>query len=336
MDLNTSWYILIGVLFGGYAVLDGFDLGAGILSLFSRDEKERSTCMSAIAPVWDGNEVWLLAGGGALFAAFPKVYAAVFSGFYLALMLVLYALILRAVSMEFSAHVHSQAAKKIWGIVFGASSLIVALLLGVAFANIMRGLPISAEGDYTGGFFGLLNPTGLIGGVVGIAFFTMHGAAYMSMKTDGALQQRMLGHGKKMAVASAVVFVLLLVMLGLQAKHLFSGGLFYWLAILVMAGGFVLSIRSASGQKSGLFFIGSALVILAYIASVAVGLYPNMALSSLDPAWSLTAYNASSTPRTLQAMLIIALVGMPVVLAYTVVIYRVFRGKASDSYYSEN
>ena len=335
MDLNTIWFMLIGVLFSGYALLDGFDLGAGILSLFSRDEKERGMYMSAIAPVWDGNEVWLLAGGGALFAAFPKVYATIFSGFYLALMLVLFALILRAVSLEFTAQVISHTAKKIWGIVFGASSLLVALLLGVAFGNIMRGLPITAEGHYGGGFFGLLNPVGLVCGVTGILFFTLHGAAYMSMKTGDELQQRMFAWGSRLSIASAAAFVLLVVMLGWQASHLFSAGVLYWLALAVMMLGFVLAWRSSGAGKSVQLFVGSGLVILAFIASAALGLYPNMALSSLNPEWSLTAYNASSTARTLQAMLVIALIGMPIVLSYTVIIYRVFRGKASGTYYPE-
>lgn len=335
MDLNTIWYALIAILFGGYALLDGFDLGVGILSLFSRNEKERGTSMSAIAPVWDGNEVWLLAGGGALFAAFPKVYATIFSGFYIALMLVLFSLILRAVSMEFRAQVISPLPQKIWGIVFGLSSLLVALLLGVAFGNIMRGLPITAEGHYGGGFFELLNPVGLVCGITAILFFTLHGAAYLSMKTEDDFQQRLRRWGASLSLAAAISFVLLLGLIAWQASHLFSRSIGYWPCVLVMVIGFVLAWHSASKEKDGRFFIGSSLIILGFVASAAFGLYPNMAFSSIDPAYSLTAYNASSTPRTLQAMLVIALIGMPIVLAYTVVIYRIFRGKASAEYYPE-
>lgn len=335
MDLNTIWYALIAILFGGYALLDGFDLGVGILSLFSRNEKERGTCMSAIAPVWDGNEVWLLAGGGALFAAFPKVYATIFSGFYIALMLVLFSLILRAVSMEFSAQVISPLPKKIWGIVFGISSLLVALLLGVAFGNIMRGLPITAEGHYGGGFFGLLNPVGLVGGITAILFFTLHGSAYLSMKTEADFQQRLRGWGSRLSLVAAVSYLLLLGVLVWQASHLFSRSLGYWPCVAVVLVGFVVAWHSTRTEKDGRFFVGSGLVILGFVAAAAFGLYPNMAYSLIDPAYSLTAYNASSTPRTLTAMLVIALIGMPLVLTYTVVIYRIFRGKASAQYYPE-
>src|SRR5512147_1077494 len=174
MDLNTVWFLLIGVLLTGYAILDGFDLGVGVLHLFARDEEERRLHINAIGPVWDGNEVWLLTGGGALFAAFPVVYATVFSGFYLALMLLLVALILRAVSMEFRSKVDSPGWKKVWDWAFGIGSLLPAILFGVAFGNVLRGIPINEQGLFTGSFLELLNPYAILIGLLSLALFTMH------------------------------------------------------------------------------------------------------------------------------------------------------------------
>ena len=312
MDLNTAWFYLIGILFAGYAVLDGFDLGVGILSLFSRDEKERDIHMSAIAPVWDGNEVWLLAAGGALFAAFPKVYAAIFSGFYLALMLVLLCLILRAVSMEFRSQVVSETARKLWGWVFGLSSLVVSILFGVALGNILRGVPIDAAGNYTGTFFGLLNPLALLMGVLSLTFFAMHGAAYMALKTDGELKERMMRRGAKLVSAGLTVYVLCMVALFLKSSFLFSGKVLPWAAVAFTVVGFLVAWRGVNAGKAATF-LGTALVIIGITGTFGFGLYPMLA-PSLTILTSLTAYNASSTPRTLSVMLWIALLGMPLVL----------------------
>ncbi|MCX5758171.1 MAG: cytochrome d ubiquinol oxidase subunit II, partial [Candidatus Hydrogenedentes bacterium] len=190
-DFNTVWYLLVGVLIVGYAILDGFALGVGVISLFLRDPKEGRICMKAIGPVWDGNEVWLLTAGGALFAAFPPVYAAVFSGFYIAFTLLLVALILRAVSLEFHSKVDSAKWRDVWSWAFGLGSLIPAILFGVAFGNILRGLPIDAKGEFTGTFLGLLNPYALLVGLLALAMFIMHGATYMTLKTGGELRERM-------------------------------------------------------------------------------------------------------------------------------------------------
>lgn len=194
--LQSIWFGLIALLFAGYAVLDGFDLGVGIWHPFTRGERERRTLLNAIAPFWDGNEVWLLTAGGALFAAFPPVYAGVFSGFYLALMLLLLALILRAVSIEFRAHESTPAACKRWDAAFTLGSLVAVLLLGVALGNILRGIPLDAEGNYTGTFFGLLNPFALLVGVLNLALVATHGALYLVMKTDGPLAERARGWAK--------------------------------------------------------------------------------------------------------------------------------------------
>lgn len=333
MDLNTAWYFLIGVLFAGYAVLDGFDLGVGVLSLFSRDEKERDIYMSAIAPVWDGNEVWLLAGGGALFAAFPRVYATIFSGFYLALMFVLCALILRAVSLEFRAHIISSFGRTVWGWVFGTSSLLVSILLGVAFGNILRGVPIAESGTYTGSFFGLLNPFALLMGLLSMTFFVLHGAVYMTLKTEGEFQQRMYRWSGKLIIAEVVVYVLVLAALGFVSPFLFSGRALFLVTIpLTLVGfGFVWSgVRRSKGLQA---FAGSALSIIGVTATSGFGLYPKLAPSITNLEFSLTAYNSASSPRTLTVMLWIALLGMPVVITYSSVVYWLVRGKSSEGSY---
>ena len=185
MDLNTIWFILVGVLIVGYAILDGFDLGVGVLSLFARNEDERRLHLNAIGPFWDGNEVWLLTAGGALFAAFPEVYATVFSGFYIAFMLLLVALIFRAVSIEFYHQVDSPSWRTAWGWAFGIGSLLPCILTGVAFGNILRGIPLDAHREFTGSFFTLLNPYALVVGVLSLAMFIMHGAVFMAVKTYG-------------------------------------------------------------------------------------------------------------------------------------------------------
>ena len=190
MDLNIIWFLLIAVLLIGYAILDGFDLGVGVLHLFTKDENERRININSIAPVWDGNEVWLLTAGGALFAAFPIVYATVFSGFYLAFMLLLFALIFRAVSMEFRGKVDSPKWRSVWDWAFGLGSLLPALLYGVAIGNILRGIPINSEGYFTGNFFSLLNPYSILVGLLSLVLFTMHGSIYLSMKSAGAHRER--------------------------------------------------------------------------------------------------------------------------------------------------
>ena len=205
--LQITWFILFGVLIGGYAVLDGFDLGVGINSLFVKDSDDRRIMINAIAPVWDGNEVWLVTGGGALFAAFPPVYAATFSGFYLAVMLLLLAMIARAVSMEFRGKVDSPLWKRIWDLSFGLGSLVTTLLFGVAVGNVLRGIPLSADGDFTGTFLGLLNPISLATGLLSVVMFSSQGALYMLFKCDGALHDQMKKIAGRAWAAWSILFV---------------------------------------------------------------------------------------------------------------------------------
>jgi cytochrome d ubiquinol oxidase subunit II len=330
IDLNTIWYVLVGVLIAGYAVFDGFDLGVGVLSLLARNEKERRIHLKAIGPVWDGNEVWLLAAGGALFAAFPPVYATVFSGYYLALMLLLVALVFRAVSLEFFSQVDSPAWRRLWGWAFGLGSLLPSILFGVAFGNILRGLPISEKGVFTGTFLGLLNPYSLLVGLVSLAMFVMHGAIYMTLKTDGALRDRMQRWATGAWAAFAASYFLATLFALVTLPHLFGGlsaNLLFYVALIPLLVGIAGIPRALGGSRYGVAFLASSATMIAMIALAGISLFPRLVPSRTNLAYSLTVYNASSTPRTLSVMLIVALIGMPLALAYTAWIYWIFRGK---------
>ncbi len=330
MDLNTVWFLLIGVLLGGYAVLDGFDFGVGILHLLARDDTERRIHLNAIGPVWDGNEVWLITGGGALFAAFPIVYATIFSGFYIALMLLLAALIFRAVSLEFRGKVEDVRWRRFWDWCFGLGSLLPALLLGVALGNVLRGVPINQHPLFTGDFFTLLNPFALLVGLTGFALFVMHGALYMTMKTEGDLRERNFAYASRAWFAFVVLYVLTTLATFFYAPHLFRAvpnrPLFYLFLLLLLAGVVYIPV-AIKAQRGGAGFLASSVTILSLMGLAAVSLYPRIVPSTLSPEYTLTIYNASSSQKTLQTMLIIALIGMPLVVAYTIFIYRQFRGK---------
>ncbi|OGU55369.1 MAG: cytochrome d ubiquinol oxidase subunit II [Ignavibacteria bacterium RBG_13_36_8] len=338
MDLNIIWFVLIAFLMTGYAILDGFDLGVGVLHLFTKDEKERRINLNAIGPVWDGNEVWLITGGGALFAAFPIVYATVFSGFYLALMLVLAALIFRAVSLEFRGKVDSPKWKRFWDWAFGLGSLLPAILFGVAVGNILRGVPINSGGTFTGNFFTLLNPYAILIGILSLILFTMHGTIYMGMKSHEAQRERMKKLVPKLWMAFVVLYLLTTLYSFFEANYLFanilSNPLFWILFVLLLAGVIYIPI-AVNSDKFGRAFFSSSLTIASMMGLVGVGLFPRFVPSSTDLVYSLTIYNASSTPRTLETMLIIALIGMPFVIGYTAFIYKAFKGKViinEDSY----
>ncbi len=330
MSLNTIWFALFGVLIAGYALLDGFDLGVGILHLFARDDHEKRIHLNAIGPVWDGNEVWLLTGGGALFAAFPMVYATVFSGFYLALMLILLALIGRAVAMEFRGKLESPRWRATWDLVFGLGSLLPALLFGVAVGNLLQGVPVDAQGNYTGTFFTLLRPYPLVVGLLGLVMFIQHGALYLRLKSDGDLAARMEALAPRLWMVYVVLLVLATLLTFFFAPHLMDGVFgrpLFWLFFLVMLAGVGLIPASLQAGRPGRAFLASCLAILGKIGVAAVGMFPVLVPSTLDKAWSLTAFNASSSQGTLKVMLVIALIGMPIVIAYTIWVYRTFAGK---------
>lgn len=330
MDLNTIWFILVGVLLTGYAILDGFDLGVGALHLFTKSDHDRRIMINSIGPVWDGNEVWLITGGGALFAAFPHVYATVFSGFYTAFMFLLFVLIFRAVALEFRSKQPMQWWRNMWDRAFSISSVVIALLAGVALGNIANGVPIRADMEFAGSFIGLLNPYSLLVGITTVSLFTMHGAIYALMKTEGDLHETIRGWINRTIIAFIICYAVLTIATLLYNTHMISGfrdhPWFFIIAVLNMLA--IANIpREISKGRDGWAFISSCANIAALLTLFAIGMFPNLVLSMPNPEHSLTIYNAASSQKTLKIMLTIAAIGVPFVLAYTASIYWVFRGK---------
>jgi cytochrome d ubiquinol oxidase subunit II len=330
LDLNTIWFLLVGILLTGYALLDGFDLGVGTLHLLTRKDEERRIMLNAIGPVWDGNEVWLVTGGGALFAAFPHVYATVFSGFYLALMLLLVMLIFRAVAIEFRSRQPMPWWRKTWDISFSVTSLASGLLLGVALGNIAVGVPLGIDHEFSGTFLGLLNPYALLVGVTTVALFMMHGAIYLVLKTEGALHSKARGW-----VNNAIIFFIICYATTTMATLLYvphmtatikAHPILFGIALLDMLA--IANIpREIHYGRDFSAFLSSCAAMAALMALFGIGMYPDIVAASNGPANSLTIYNAASSAKTLGIMLEIAIIGVPLVLAYTASIYWVFRGK---------
>lgn len=328
MDLASVWFVLVGVLLIGYAVLDGFDLGAGILHLVvARTDRERRSVIASIAPVWDGNEVWLLTAGGALFAAFPLVYATAFSGFYLALILVLLGLIFRAISLEVRDTDASPRWRAVWDAVFAVSSIVPALLFGVAIGNVLQGLSLEADGTYRGGLVGLLRPFPLLCGALAVAMFAMQGGAWLALRTDAPVRARARAAASAGATAFGVLWMAVTVLaLGMPHLRELPFGPISFAAptlALVALGTFYWALAS---RREGLAFVASSLTIGGLLALIGLSLYPDL-LPAEDAMRSLTVHNAASSDLTLTVMLIVALVGMPLVLAYTVFVYTRFRGR---------
>ncbi len=330
MNLNTLWFILLGVLLAGYAILDGFDLGVGILHLAARKDEERRVLMNAIGPVWDGNEVWLLAFGGSLFAAFPHAYATVFSGFYSAFVLLLIALIARGVAMEFRGKRDTPGWRSLWDRVFFGGSAVATFLFGVATGNALCGLPIGADKEFQGGLSDLLRPFPLLVGALVIATFTTHGALYLLLKTDGDLQQRVRGWFRR-AYGAFVLLYLLTTGAALfavpPALHNFHTYPALWAVVALNVLAIAVILLAVRRGRLGWAFLSSCATITALTGLLGAALFPKLVHSSLNPSWSLDIYNAASSEKTLRIMTAIAGIGMPFVLLYTVVIYRVFRGK---------
>ena len=330
IDLNSIWFVLVGVLFTGYAMLDGFDLGIGALHLFTSRDDERRTMLNAIGPVWDGNEVWLVTGGGALFAAFPNVYATVFSGFYLAFILLLFALIFRGVAIEFRSKQPMRWWRQMWDIGFAAGSIVSALLIGVAMGNIAQGIPIDANGEFAGTFLGLLQPYPLLLGVTIVALFMMHGAIYGAMKTEGELHDKL----RRWAMNSIIFFVICAATTTmatlLYVPHMAERVKDHpWLFSIVLVNMLCIANipREFHREKDWLAFVSSCATMATLMLLFGIDQYPNMVYSWPNPENSLTIYNAASSQKTLGIMLVIAGIGVPLVLAYTVCIYWIFRGK---------
>jgi len=330
MELNTVWFILVGILFTGYAMLDGFDLGVGALHLFVKKDEDRRVFLNAIGPVWDGNEVWLVTGGGALFAAFPMVYATVFSGFYLAFMALLCALIFRAVAIEFRSKEEWKWWRTMWDVGFSLGSIGSSFFIGVAMGNILQGIPLDARGNYIGGFLHLLNPYAILLGFTTIALFAMHGSIYLVMKTEGELQDRVKRWVNRTIGIFLFFYIILNVATMVYAPHILAKlqDRPWLLAVFALNVLVVMNIprQNHKGNEFAAFLSSCAAMIL-LMALFGLTIYPNMVLSMPHPENSLTIFNAASTEKTHWIMFIIALLGVPVVLAYTASIYYIFRGK---------
>lgn len=330
LDLNTIWFLLIGVLFTGYAILDGFDLGVGALHLFTRSDHDRRIMINAIGPVWDGNEVWLVTGGGALFAAFPEVYATAFSGFYLALMFLLFGLIFRAVAIDFRSKKESRRWRQFWDVSFSAASILSALIFGVALGNIAWGVPLQADGEMLGGFLDLIHPYSVLVGITTLALFMMHGAIYAVMKTEGDLHVRIRGWVNNAIIFFVICYVTTTMATLLYVPHMTDNiRANPWLFVLPLANMLAVANipREIHRGRDFSAFLSSCACVAALLALFGINKFPYMIFSTIDPAYSLTIYNAASSPRTLEIMLIIAVIGMPLVIGYTLSIYWIFRGK---------
>jgi cytochrome d ubiquinol oxidase subunit II len=333
MILQDVWFFLWGLLWAVYFISDGFDLGIGsLLPILGRNETDRRIMYSAMGPLWDGNEVWLLTAGGVTFAAFPLVYAVMFSSLYSALMLILFSLIVRGVSFEFRGKIENPGWRKLWDSCLFLGSLLPAILFGAAFANIFRGLPIDEKGIYQGSLFTLLNPYGLLGGVLFLFLFLVHGALWLSIKSEGDFQKRAEG------VAHRMWWILLIVAVVFLAATKFATRLYDnyithpVLFVIILA-----TVAALLGTKLFLVkrafwkaWFSSAVTIIGATFFGVVGLYPGMFPSSINPSYSLTAHNASSSPLTLKIMLIVALIFVPIVLAYQIWTYHLFKGKITQ------
>jgi cytochrome d ubiquinol oxidase subunit II len=328
-ELSTVWFVLLGAFFVGYALLDGFDLGAGTVHLYvARDDSERRAVLNAIGPVWDGNEVWLVTAAAALFAAFPLVYATVFSGFYAAVVLILGALILRGISIEFRSKESPRWWRTFWDILFCAASALAVFLFGVALGNILRGLSLDPDGVYRGGLAGLLNPFSIAVGVLSLGLAAQQGAAWLVLKTEGAVQAR-----ARRAELAAVILVVAASIgaTGIalaDAKRVFDnfGTPLAWAGPVLAGHALGYLARSIWKRWDVRGFLCSGLAIIGMAITAGTALYPNL-VPAVDSMRSLTVDNSSSSSTTLSAMLVIALIGMPIVLAYTAFIYWQFKGK---------
>jgi cytochrome d ubiquinol oxidase subunit II len=330
MDLNSLWFILLGVLLAGYAILDGFDLGVGILQLVAKTDEERRIMLNSIGPIWDGNEVWLVTFGGAMFAAFPECYATAFSGFYVAFMLVLLALILRAVSIEFRGKIDLRWWKSLWDYAFFGSSLLASLLFGTAVGAAMIGVPLNDRGVFSGRFLDQIGVYPLAVGVMTVAMFTMHGAIYLYMKTEGALQRRIhdwMWRGFGFFLVCYILVTIMTLVLVPHATKNFVHHSWAWLLVVLNILAVANIPRAISQQRPGYAFLSSSATIAALVCLFGLALYPNLITSRPHVENSLTIYNAASSEKTLVIMTIIAVIGMPFVLAYTGIVYWTFRGK---------
>lgn len=331
MDLNIVWFVLIGVLYTGYFILEGFDLGVGILHPFvAKTDTERRSVINTIGPHWDGNEVWLITAGGATFAAFPNWYATLFSGFYLPLLLMLVGLILRGVALEFRSKDENRLWRSFWDWAICLGSFIPALLWGVAFANFLRGIPIDASQNYTGGFWNLLNPYALTVGVLSTIGFMLQGAIFLALKTENPIKERVQKLASRLWIPVLVLMAAVVLFSSAETdmatKEGIRPGILSYLVLIIQA---VVGFFIFRGQY-GKGFIMQSLTIAGVTASAFLTLFPRVLISSTNPVWSLTIYNAASSPYTLQIMSIVALIFVPIFLVYQAWTYWIFRKRVGN------
>jgi cytochrome d ubiquinol oxidase subunit II len=325
MELTTVWFALIAVLWVGYFCLEGFDFGVGmLLPVLARNETERRVMINTIGPVWDGNEVWVLVAGGATFAAFPEWYATLFSGFYLPLLLILVALIVRGLSFEYRHKRDEAEWKARWDLAIIVGSVVPALLWGVAFANIVAGVPIDADKEFTGTLFTLLNPYGLLGGLVTLTLFAAHGAMFVALKTDGDIRHRARDLAVRIGAGAAVLAVVFLVWTQLKTGTALTAVVFA-VAALALVGG----LLAAGAGREGWAFVGTFATIGLAVIGLFLALFPDVMPSTTDPAYSLTTTNAAATAYTLKVMTWVAVVFTPIVLGYQAWTYWIFRKRIS-------
>ncbi|MFN3381327.1 MAG: cytochrome d ubiquinol oxidase subunit II [Runella zeae] len=330
LDLPTWWFLVVGGVFSGYAILDGFDLGAGALHLFFKKEESRRIALNAIGPVWDGNEVWLVIGGGALFAGFPVVYATVFSAFYELFMIFLVMLILRAISIEFRSKEPMLWWRKTWDISYSVSSILLALALGLVLGNVIQGFAIDQNYIYRGTLLDYFNPYALLVSVTTLALFMMHGAIYLVMKTENRLYAKLTVLAKNTTIFFVLMFAITSVATLLFIPHMINRyrEVPYMFAFPVLAILAVANItRQISRRRYFYAFLSSAFVTTMLMILVAVGLFPNIVLSTIDPNLHITVYNGASTDKSLKIMLTFAAIGVPLVALYTSFVFWTFRGK---------
>ena len=330
---QVVWFVLWGVLWTGYFVLDGFDLGAGLLlPKLAGGETHKRMVYNAIGPFWDANEVWLITAGGATFAAFPRAYAIMFSGLYAALLLLLFCLIFRGVALEFRSKEEDPLWRKRWDTVFTLSSLLATVLLGVAFANIFKGLPVDGKGIIHGGIFSLLNPYGILGGVLFVLMFAVHGASWVYYRATGELEERARALALKLwpfEFIMAALFLAASIVFTNLWNNYFRHPVLFVFPFLAIAG-LVLTFVFLRSRKALASWLSSALTIIGAVAWGLAGLFPNLLPSSISPAYSVTVYNSSSSPLTLKVMTAVAFMFVPIMLAYKFWVYKNFSGKLTE------
>lgn len=330
IDYPTWWFLIVGAVFSGYAILDGFDLGAGAWHLFFKKENSRRIALNAVGPVWDGNEVWLVIGGGTLFAGFPEVYATLFSAMYIPFMLFLAFLIFRAISIEFRSKEPMRWWRQMWDVMYSVSSIMLSVLLGVVLGNVLQGAPIGPDKEFQGSWLIFLNPYALMTGVTTLALFMMHGAIYLTMKTEGRLYAKIRILLRNAIIFFVISFAITSLYTLIYIPHL-SDDFKSQPALFILPLMAFLSIanipRLVNKAKYRSAFVFSALTVSLLLGLVAIELYPTLIISTLDPAYSLTVYNSASSDKSLGIMLTFAAIGIPLVMGYTYFVYRTFYGK---------